>query len=288
MTLIGRYAPSPTGVLHVGNLRTAVLADLRVRQVGGHLRLRIDDLDPVTSDDDHLRQQLDDLAAVGVTFDGDAVRQSERFDRYTEAIDRLAADDLVYPCFCSRREIREAASAPHVHLPYGAYPGTCAQLDERGRATRASVRPAALRVRADGGEIAFADQVFGSTTGWVDDFVIRRNDGVPSYNLATVVDDADMDVTEVVRGADLLPTTPRQIWLQQRLGFVPVEWCHVPLMVNESGQRLAKRDGSVTRPELNALGLSDADLRSRLLASVGLKENAPFDPATIGTDPTIW
>ncbi len=288
MGITGRYAPSPTGTLHVGNLRTAVLAELRARQRGGVLRLRIDDLDPVTSSDEHLDRQLADLEAVGVTFDGEPVRQTDRFVRYRNAIEELDSAGLVYPCFCSRREIREAASAPHVHLPDGAYPGTCADLGSTERDRRAESRPAALRVRAGGEEVQFADRAAGETTGWIDDFVIRRNDGIPAYNLATVVDDADMGVTEVVRGADLLSTTPRQVWLLRRLGFPPVEWCHVPLMVNESGQRLAKRDGAVTRADLTSLGVSDAELRARLLASVGLAEGEPFDPATLGTDPTTW
>src|SRR4051812_37751191 len=169
--MIGRYAPSPTGDLHLGNLRTAVIA----RRRASHLTIRIDDLDVGRVREPFVERQLSDLAAVGVVGDA-VVRQSERIPLYEAALARLDT----YPCYCTRAEIREAPSAPHG--PPGTYPGTC-----RDRADRPD-RPAALRVRAD---------------GTVDDFVLRRNDGAIAYNLATVVDDADLGIEEVVRGADL-------------------------------------------------------------------------------------
>ncbi|RZV44543.1 MAG: tRNA glutamyl-Q(34) synthetase GluQRS [Acidimicrobiales bacterium] len=291
---VGRYAPSPTGDLHVGNLRTALLAWLFAHHDGDALLLRMDDLDPATSSLEHECRQLDDLAALGVTFDGPILRQSERTGAYGDAIGQLEDLDLTYPCFCSRREIREAASAPHVHLPDGAYPGTCAALSTAERAHKAESRPAALRVRAKGIEVSFTDRVYGPHEIVVDDFVVRRNDGVAAYNLASVVDDATQGVEEVVRGADLLDGTPRQIWLRDTLGLPPVEHAHVPLMVNAAGHRLAKRDGAVTRTELLDLGWTDAILVERLLLSVGITAStltdatATFEPAALPTEPTVW
>lgn len=296
--VVGRYAPSPSGDLHVGNLRTALLAWLSAHHGGGTLRLRIDDLDPAVSSRDVEEHQRRDLAALGVTFDGEELRQSERFDRYHEAIDTLSAADLLYPCFCSRREIREAASAPHHHLPDGAYPGTCASLNTDQRSARASDRPAALRVRAEGVELRIDDRHYGSVTEQVDDFVVRRNDGVPAYNLATVVDDENQQVTEVIRGADLLPGTARQVWLAQVLGFGNVEHAHVPLMLNSAGERLAKRDGAVTLADLRSRGVDADDVRGLLGASVGLAESGErpsmtqllerFRPEDLPTESTVW
>jgi glutamyl-tRNA synthetase len=215
----GRYAPSPTGDLHLGNLRTAVIA----RRRATHLTIRIDDLDVGRVREPFVERQLADLAAVGV--EGDAVvRQSERIALYEAALERLDT----YPCYCTRAEIREAASAPHA--PVGAYPGTC-----RDRSDHPD-RPAALRVRAD---------------GTVDDFVLRRNDGAIAYNLASVVDDADLGIEEVVRGADLADSTPRQVWLARALGYEPPAFTHVGLVLGPDGERLAKRHGAVTLRDLD-------------------------------------
>ena len=294
---VGRYAPSPSGDLHVGNLRTAMLAWLFARASGSELRLRIDDLDPSTQDSPFEDRQLADLDAVGVTFDGPVVRQSARADVYEDALTRLDAAEMTYPCFCSRREIRDAPIAPHDHLPEGAYPGTCRELDARERAARAETRPAAIRVRAEGAGIDFFDTVFGPTHGIVDDFVVRRNDGVPSYNLATVLDDAFQGIEQVVRGADLLAGTARQIWLRGQLGLGPIEHAHVPLVVNADGERLAKRDGAVTLAELAAVGVSSREVAVALVASLGLDVDddasmtelaAAFDPARLSREPLVW
>lgn len=270
--VVGRYAPSPSGELHVGNLRTAMLAWLSAHHRGGTLRLRIDDLDAAVSSREVEEQQRRDLAALGITFDGEELRQSERFDRYREVIDTLGDADLLYPCFCSRREIREAASAPHQHLPDGAYPGTCASLSTSQRSARAGERPAALRVRAQAVELPIIDRHYGMVAERVDDFVVRRNDGVPAYNLATVVDDETQGVTEVVRGCDLLSGTARHVWLAKVLGFRSIEHAHVPLMLNASGDRLAKRDGSVTLSDLRDRDLDADDVRGMLATSIGLAE----------------
>ncbi len=267
--VVGRFAPSPTGRLHLGNLRTAMAGWLWARSLGGRFLVRMEDLDRRTSSAEHEQGQLDDLAALGMDHDGEVIRQSDRFDAHHEAIDRLAAAGLTYPCFCSRREIALAASAPHGDLPEGAYPGTCRELDSAEQARRSEERPAALRLRAGAVEVRFTDLVAGEQTGVVDDVVLRRNDGVPSYNLAVVVDDAHQGVTQVLRGDDLLSSTPRQIHLQRLLGLPTPEYAHVPLVLNTDGERLSKRDGAVTLPDLVEAGLDAAEVSRRLLRTLG-------------------
>ena len=256
--MTGRFAPSPTGELHLGNLRTAAVAWLAARSAGDRFLVRVEDLDRERSRSEHEAHQLADLAAIGLDWDGEVVRQSERFPAYDAAIERLAEQGLVYECYCTRREIREeieaAPSAPH--LPPDAYPGTCRNLAP-GRAAelRTSGRGPALRLRAEGRHIEFSDRLAGPSGGGVDDFVLRRNDGTPAYNVAVVVDDAEQGVTHVVRGDDLLSSTPRQILLQRLLGYPTPEYLHVPLVLNEAGQRLAKRDGAVTLAALAEAGV---------------------------------
>jgi glutamyl-tRNA synthetase len=266
----GRFAPSPTGSLHLGNLRTALVSWLQVRAQRGEWLVRMEDLDRVTASVDHERSQLADLASLGMVPDGTVVRQSERFDRYEAAIDTLRAQGRVYDCFCTRREIREAAHAPHGG-PDGAYPGTCRELSaEHVARLRAEGRRPALRLRTDGERFAFDDLIAGSFEGGVDDVVLRRNDGVPAYNLAVVVDDAGQGVTHVVRGDDLLASTPRQRLLQQLLGLPEPVYAHVPLVLAPDGSRLAKRHGSVTLAQLAADGVSPARVLARLGASLDL------------------
>jgi glutamyl-tRNA synthetase len=270
----GRFAPSPTGDLHLGNLRTAAIAWLSARSSGDRFVVRMEDLDRHQASRDIERAQLRDLALLGMDWDGDVVRQSDRFERYESAIGQLAALDLVYECFCTRREIRDeiesAAQAPHG--PPGSYPGTCRRLTARERAQRrdAGRRPA-LRLRTDGQEIVFDDRLYGRVAGMVDDVVLRRNDGVPAYNLAVVVDDAAQDVTEVVRGDDLLASTARQIHLQELLGFARPEYMHIPLVVDDDGQRLAKRHGlPLTVAELVACGVGPDDIADWIVRSLGV------------------
>jgi glutamyl-tRNA synthetase len=285
----GRFAPSPTGDLHVGNLRTALLAWLFARSQGARFLMRVEDLDAGRVRPGLETRQLADLRAIGIDWDGPVVRQSERQELYAGALARLDAGGLLYRCWCTRAEIREAASAAHGPLPEGAYPGTCRELTAAQVAEReASGRPPAWRVRADDAAVTFTDRVCGPFTGAVDDFVVRRNDGVHAYNLAVVVDDGAQAIGEVVRGADLLESTPRQLWLGARLGLAAPGYAHVPLMVGPDGARLAKRHGAVTLAERAALGQSPADVRRELLAPFGLGDcvtmeelvNA-FDPARI-------
>jgi glutamyl-tRNA synthetase len=247
----GRYAPSPTGDLHLGNLRTALLAWLFARSTGRRFLLRVEDLDASRVRPGVAEQQLADLAALGVTFDGEPVVQSQRLAAYREALIGLA--DRTYECFCSRREIAEAASAPHGRP--SRYPGTCRNLTEAERERRRQTRPPALRLRADGARQTIRDVLHGEITAEVDDVVLLRNDGVPAYNLAVVIDDGCSGIDQIVRGVDLLPVAATQAYLARLLGQQPPIYAHVPLAVNAQGQRLAKRDGAVTLAELAAEGM---------------------------------
>ena len=280
----GRFAPSPTGDLHLGNLRTAATAWLAARSRGDDFVVRMEDLDLHQSSQQFEVSQLRDLEVLGIDWDREVVRQSERFERYEAAIAELAARNLVYECFCTRREIRDdieaAANAPHG--PPGSYPGTCRELTVRDLAARRlDGRPPALRLRTDGHEIEFHDRVHGAVTGVVDDVVLRRNDGVPAYNLAVVVDDAAQGVTEVVRGDDLLTSTARQIHLQQLLGHARPTYVHVSLVVDADGERLAKRRGvPVTLTELAAVGVTSGNIMEWIAASLG--HHATGSTVTLG------
>jgi glutamyl-tRNA synthetase len=280
----GRFAPSPTGSLHVGNLRTALLAWLFARAQGARFLVRVEDLDSGRVRPAFEAEQLADLAALGLDWDGPVVRQSERGPMYEAALERLRAAGLLYDCWCTRAEIREAASAPHGALPEGAYPGTCLRLTARELGERrASGRPAALRVRAGGERVALNDRLCGDVDGVVDDFVVRRNDGAYAYNLAVVVDDADQGIHEVVRGADLLDSTPRQLWLGARLGLPAPRHAHVPLVLGDDGARLAKRHGAVTLREVDP-----AAARTWMLRTLGLSEGETFTPDGLAREPTVF
>ena len=283
----GRFAPSPSGDLHVGNLRTALLAWLWARSTGRSFVLRVEDLDRVQPGAES--RQLEDLDRLGVDWDGPVVRQSERLDDYAAAVATLSEAGLTYPCFCTRREILDAPTAPHA--PPGTYPGTCRNLTDAERAQRASDRPSALRLRADTTDWAVTDELHGDFIGVVDDFVLQRNDGVPAYNLAVVVDDAAQGVDQIVRGDDLLTSAPRQAYLASLLGHPAATYAHVPLALNRDGARLAKRDGAVTRTELEARG---TDVFALIVASLGMTGSSPrdllprFDPASLPTEPWVF
>ncbi len=275
---VGRFAPSPSGALHVGNLRTALVAWLFARHAGSAFLVRIEDLDPVASSVEHEAGQLADLAALGLDWDEPVVRQSERRAAHEAALAELSARGLTYACFCSRREVREASVAPHA-AP-GTYPGTCRDLSADQVAARAAGgRPAALRLRASGVPVTVVDRLRGRVTRPADDIVLRRNDGVPAYNVAVVVDDDDQGVEEVVRAADLLDATPSQAHLLDLLGRPRPAWAHVPLVVGPDGDRLAKRHGAVTLADLATTGVGPDAVRSRLAVSLGLA--APGEPVTM-------
>ncbi|KUH82736.1 glutamyl-Q tRNA(Asp) ligase [Mycobacterium sp. GA-1999] len=283
----GRFAPSPSADLHIGNLRTAVLAWLFARSSGRRFLIRVDDLDDRTSTEIG-RRQLADLAAIGLTWD--AVEwQSEQPDRYSSAIEELTSRGLLYECYCSRRDIAQAPRAPHA--PQGAYPGTCRDLTDAERAARRDEigRAPALRLRTDAIVHTIHDLLHGDYTGIVDDFVVRRGDGVPAYNLAVVVDDAAQGIDQVVRGDDLLPSSPRQAYLARMLGFPEPTYAHVALVLNEDGARLAKRDGAVTLAEIGvqrALAQISASLGWQARDLEGML--ADFDPAELPRRPWIY
>ncbi|AHY45820.1 glutamyl-queuosine tRNA(Asp) synthetase [Rubrobacter radiotolerans] len=304
----GRFAPSPTGVLHLGNLRTALLAWLFARSAGSRFLLRMEDLDNSRVRPGVEAEQLEDLRLLGLDHDGPVVRQSERLGLYREVLRGLEAKGLVYPCYCTRREIR-AEVAASVSAPHGLsgallYPGTCRNLSRKERAEReAAGRRPALRVRAAGPDglpkvVRFTDRLLGAVEGRVDDFIVRRGDGAFAYQLAVVVDDAAQGVREVVRGADLADSTPRQVLLHDLLGLPLPAYAHVPLVLGPDGERLAKRHGSVNLRDRLKLGESPRDVLGWMARSLGLAEpgGSPtprdllrrFDPAKLPKEPTVW
>jgi glutamyl-tRNA synthetase len=221
-----------------------------MRALGGKFLLRIEDLDPGRSRTEFTEMLYRDLEYLGIEWDETPLVQSERLKIYDQALERLAAAGMVYSCFCSRAEVQRSASAPHGPLDEGpVYPGTCARLSPQQIAARNDRKPS-VRFRAPDAEICFDDEVLGLTcqnvAEAVGDFVVRRNDGVASYQLAVVVDDASSEVTHVLRGSDLLTSTPRQITLYRALGFEVPQFAHVPLLVAPDGKRMAKRDGAMT------------------------------------------
>jgi glutamyl-tRNA synthetase len=295
---VGRYAPSPTGDLHLGNARTALLAWLWARHAGGRFLLRFEDLDRGRVRAGCAGQQAESLAWLGLDWDGDPVSQSGRGELYAGAIAALRERGVLYECFCSRADVRRAASAPHG--PDGPiYGGTCRGLSARELAERRSRgRPPALRVRMEG-DVRFTDDLLGATRETLErtsgDIVVQRSDGVVAYQLAVVVDDAAQGVTHVVRGADLLASTGRQLRLYELLGLAPApRHAHVPLLLGDDGERLAKRHGAVGLSELREGGADPRAVIGWLAASAGLLEHpvacspadlvAGFDPAAIARE----
>lgn len=266
----GRYAPSPSGDLHIGNLRTAILAWAFARSEAKRFVLRVEDLDRVA--EGAQQRQLRDLASIGIDWDPPVLQQSQREDHHRAAVAELTARGLTYECYCTRREVQAeiAAAGGAPHGAPGAYPGTCRDLTEAQRRERRRHRPPAVRLRTDGSPATIRDRVFGNVTALVDDMVLLRNDGRPAYNLAVVLDDAFQGVDQVVRGDDLLTSAPRQSYLARLLDLPPVDYIHVPLVVNDDGRRLAKRDGAVTLEDLYAAGCSLPEVMGWIGRSLGL------------------
>jgi glutamyl-tRNA synthetase len=268
---VGRLAPSPTGAQHVGNARTYLIAWLSALARGGRVVLRIEDIDSPRIKPGAAEQALDDLRWLGLDWDGQALVQTQRLPVYQEALRRLQERELVYPCTCTRTDIERAASAPHADHEGPVYPGTCAG---RRAADAAGLgdRPFAWRFRVDESP-AFVDLYRGPTH--VDlrqnggDFVIWKSVGTPAYQLAVVVDDAAQGVTEVVRGDDLVPSTPRQLLLYQSLGLAAPSFAHVPLVVGPDGRRLAKRHGDTRLSALRVAGVRPEALVGLLAWSCG-------------------
>jgi glutamyl-tRNA synthetase len=302
----GRYAPSPSGPLHIGNLRTALLAWLFARSRQSRFALRIEDLDPQRSRPEHERRALEDLRLIGIDWDptparpgdGGLLRQSDRRERHREAFEQLRATGHVFPCWCTRAEVRLASSAPHAEDQRGVSPGTCRRLaaSERRRRERAG-GAVAWRLDAGGRVASFRDLLHGRQSEAVDDFVLWRGDDVPAYNLAVVVDDAEQEIGEVVRGDDLLATTPRQVLLAELLGLAVPSYAHVPLVLGSDGQRLAKRHGAITLAERLGHGETLEQLVGWMASSAGLAEPGSrlsanallqnFDPGRLLREPAV-
>jgi glutamyl-tRNA synthetase len=284
--LRGRFAPSPTGELHLGNVRTALLAWLQVRSRGGRFVLRVEDLDRGRVRPEYLQGQLHDLRWLGLDWDegpgvgGDhsPYLQSLRQERYGAALQTLEEKGLLFPCFCSRREIAAAASAPHEDEEGPAYSGFC----RKGDAGRRSGTHA-LRFRVPEEPVTFQDELQGARSYLpsVDsgDFVVRRKDGVAAYQLAVVVDDAAMRISDVLRGADLLSSTARQILLYRALELDPPNWSHVPLLLGPDGERFSKRHGALPLRELRQKGIEPQRIVGWLASTCNLAaENETIDP----------
>lgn len=270
-SVCGRFAPSPTGDIHLGTARTSLVAWLHARARGGRLLLRIEDLDAPRVVAGTAERIMEDLLWLGLDWDGPPVWQSQRRDLYRLALGRLDAGGWLYPCFCSRAELVRAASAPHPGDEGPSYLGTC-----RARVTAgtAQVRPPALRFRCDGPPVTFVDLLYGTFTQDVahvtGDFVVCRGDGIPAYQLAVVVDDAEMGITHVVRGADLLASTPRQLLLCRALGISEPQYLHVPLVLGPGGERLAKRHRSLSLRSLRENGRDPQEITGILASTLGL------------------
>ena len=285
----GRFAPSPTGEMHLGNAWTALLAWLHTRQQGGAMILRMEDLDPDRSRPEHARQLMEDLAWLGLDWDEGPdmggpygpYRQSERRTLYEEAVHVLDKAGLVYPCYCTRAELQAVALAPHHDSREGVYPGTC-RPGAGIRLGREGSRPPALRLMVPAETICYDDGLAGCQCQQLDrdcgDFVVRRSDGVHAYQLAVVVDDGRMAVTHVLRGNDLLSSTPRQLLLYRLLQLPPPSFVHVPLLYGADGHRLSKRHGSLSLGALRRRGVQ-ADAIVGYLAWKAGQQSAP-EPVT--------
>jgi glutamyl-tRNA synthetase len=304
---IGRLAPSPTGGLHLGHARTFLIAWLAGRSQGGRIILRIEDLDASRVRAEARRTVLLDLRWLGLDWDegpdlggpSPPYVQSERLAFYDSILDRLKSLESIYPCTCTRAEIERAASAPHPEDEGPTYPGTCSHRTAAD-AGRLGDRPFAWRFRVPAGPIAWDDLFLGrveldpSRAGG--DFLVARHGLGPSYQLAVVADDAAMGVNQVIRGADLVPSTPRQLLLYRRLGWPEPAFGHVPMAVAADGRRLAKRDGSLKLATLREAGVDPHVLVGSLIHSCGWSDSvvpatpregiAHFDPASIPA--TAW
>jgi glutamyl-tRNA synthetase len=276
--LTGRYAPSPSGDQHLGNLRTALLAWLQARLLKGRFLLRIEDLDTPRVVAGSADQILRDLQWLGLDWDGSVVKQSQRSELYQRDLQTLSDLGLVYPCFCSRKDIQQAASAPHGNR--SVYPGTCAHLNQQSAELKSVKKDPALRLRVNESEISFVDGVVGSCQEVLahscGDFVIKRADGLFAYQLAVIVDDIEQGVTHVLRGADLLESTARQIYIAEQLTgkLSLIDYSHVPLMADDQGNRMAKRDKSYPVAQGRSRGKSAEDLVGFLAYSSGLLPQA--------------
>ncbi|MEA4965783.1 MAG: tRNA glutamyl-Q(34) synthetase GluQRS [Oscillospiraceae bacterium] len=280
--VVGRFAPSPSGRMHLGNVFAAMLAWLFARSAGGELFLRLEDLDPDRCRPEYAALLKDDLRWLGLDWDREGQRQSERRAVYAEAFRELEAQGLVYPCYCTRGALH-AASAPHASDGAPVYPGTCRDLTAAQRAEMKKLP--AWRVRVPDQRCGFRDGL----QGWQEenlardcgDFIIRRADGVYAYQLAVVVDDGAMGVTQVVRGRDLLSSTPRQLYLYERLSLPAPEFIHVPLLLSPDGRRLSKRDRDLDLGALRQHVQPEALLGALAFTAGILEKSEPISAAEL-------
>lgn len=276
----GRFAPTPSGRMHLGNAFSALMAWLSAKSQAGSMVMRIEDLDPRAKHADYAQTLMDDLGWLGLSWDEGPYYQSERYAIYQKAIERLQDMGLIYPCFCTRSELH-AATAPHASDGTYLYQGTCRNLTPGQVAQKSLVRPPALRLRVPDandprGTISFDDLCFGHQTEVLahecGDFLVRRSDGVVAYQLAVVVDDALMGVNQVVRGSDLLGSSARQTYLARLLGYEAPSYGHVPLLVAPGGRRLSKRDRDLDLGALRAMGVRPERIVGWLASQVGMAE----------------
>ena len=272
---IGRFAPTPSGRMHLGNVFSALMAWVSVRSQNGSFILRIEDLDIRAHNPQYTSLLLDDLQWLGLTWDRGPFFQSRRTELYQEALLDLRQQGLLYPCFCSRADLH-AAQAPHASDGTYVYAGTCRNLSQSERKELSSHKIPATRIHVPNKIYAFEDKVYGSTSQNLaescGDFIVQRADGVFAYQLAVVVDDADMGITEVVRGSDLLSSTPRQLYLQDVLGFSHPIYAHLPLLVAPDGRRLSKRNHDLDIGVLRSQGKTPEEILGFLAYCIGLAE----------------
>ncbi len=289
-TPIGRLAPSPTGRLHVGHARSFLAAWWSVRARGGRIVLRLEDLDLQRARAEHTAGVLADLRWLGLDWDGEPFVQSAHTDSLEKALLHLVLRSLAYPCVCSRKDQRSALGAPHAAEETGAsaaelrYPGTCRDhYLSLGQAETLRHQQAGLRLRVPPGVVRIADALAGAyaedVSAAVGDFLLARRDGAVAYQLAVVVHDAEQGVSEVVRGDDLLASTPRQWLLQEALGLSHPRWLHLPLVLDETGERLAKRNGGATLATLRERGADPRRLVAWAARSLGMDVPAAITPA---------
>ena len=296
--VVGRFAPTPSARLHLGNLMCALVAWLSAKSQGGRVLLRVEDLDAARCPymGENTKWLFDDLAYFGLTFDGEPTVQSERFSVYANYFEQLREKELLYPCYCSRAELH-AASAPHLSDGAPIYDRRCLARLMRGETPPAGRVPA-WRVKVPDEIFGFEDVLAGhyeeNLAKRCSDFVVRRSDGVYAYQLAVVVDDGLSGVTEIVRGNDLIGSTPRQIYLQRLFGFQTPRYLHIPLLTDVEGRRLSKREGDGCMEEVRAKHPTSERVIGALAAALGLiPEPAPmtapallpyFDPQKLSKD----
>ena len=272
---VGRFAPTPSGRMHLGNVFSALMAWASVRSQNGSLILRVEDLDIRAHNPQYTSLLLDDLQWLGLTWDKGPYYQSKRTELYQEALSDLRQQGLLYPCFCSRADLH-AAQAPHASDGTYVYARTCRNLSKSEREELAKHKIPATRIRVPNKTYAFEDKVYGQTSQNLfklcGDFIVQRADEIFAYQLAVVVDDADMGVTEVVRGSDLLSSTPRQLYLQDVLGLSHPTYAHLPLLVAPDGRRLSKRNHDLDLGVLRSQGKTPEEILGFLAYCIGLAE----------------